>query len=270
MSLIPLVLPAIALPILAAVFGLIVGSFLNVVIHRWPLGESVLKPLRSYCPHCKETIAWYDNIPFLSYLLLKGKCRHCGGAIAFRYFAVELLSCLLSLATWFYFQRVAHYLIYYVLLVAPLIAIIFIDLKHRLIPNVLTLPGIAVGVIVHYWDAPPLWETKALIESLIGIAVGGGFLFIVAWTYEKIKKREGLGMGDVKLAMMFGAFFGWQQVLMILLFGSVMGSLVGLLVVAVKRDWLYQLPFGPFLAIAAYLQLFFGEPILEWYLSLMH
>lgn len=270
MTLIPVAVLPIVLPILAALFGLIAGSFLNVVIHRWPLGESVLKPLRSYCPHCKETIAWYDNIPLLSYLLLKGKCRHCGGQISFQYFAVELLSCLLSLATWFYFQRVAHYFIYYCLLVAPLIAVIFIDLKHRIIPNAITLPGITVGVIVHYWDAPPLWETQALMESLIGIAVGGGFLFIVAWTYEKIKKREGLGMGDVKLAMMFGAFFGWQQVLMILLFGSVLGSLVGLLVVAIKRDWLYQLPFGPFLAIAAALQLFFGEPILVWYLALMH
>lgn len=255
---------------LAAVFGLIVGSFLNVVIHRWPLGESLVKPVRSYCPHCHQVIAWHDNIPLLSYLWLKGKCRRCGGMISFQYFLVELLAMLLSLATCFYFRNVAHYLIYFCFLIAPLIAVIFIDLKHRLIPNTITLPGIVIGVLVRFWDAPPLWQMRALKESLIGIVLGAGFLFVVAWTYEKLKKREGLGMGDMKLAAMFGAFFGWQQVLMILLVASVLGSVIGLVVVALKKDWLYVLPFGPFLAVAAYLQLFFGEPILNWYLSLLH
>lgn len=255
---------------LAAVFGLIAGSFLNVVIHRVPIGESVMKPLRSYCPHCRKEISWYDNVPLLSYLWLRAKCRRCGVSISFRYFAVEWMTMLLSLGTYAYFQDVAHTLVYFCTLIAPLIAVIFIDLKHRIIPNGITLPGILIGMMVHDWNTPPMWEWKVLIDSLIGIAVGGGFLFVVAWTYEKMRKREGMGMGDVKLAAMFGAFFGWQQVLMILLFASVLGSVIGLLMVAIRRDWLYQLPFGPCLAVAAYLQLFFGEPILNGYLSLMH
>lgn len=254
--------------ILVGIFGLCVGSFLNVVIHRLPLGQSVVTP-RSYCPHCDQKIAWYDNIPLFSFLFLRGKCRRCGQKISWHYPVVELLTLFLSVGTYYYYQNVLHYLVYFCTLMAPLIAILFIDLKHRIIPNVLTLPGIAVGALVHYWDAPPLWETRALIDSAVGIIVGGGFLFVVAWGYEKIKKREGLGGGDVKLAAMFGAFFGWQAVIMILLMASVLGSLVGLLVVAFKRDWLYQIPFGPFLAVAAYLQLFFGRPILVWYLSLL-
>lgn len=254
--------------ILVGVFGAVIGSFLNVVIHRLPLGQSIVKP-RSHCPACQNPVRFYDNIPLLSFLILRGRCRDCHAKISFRYFFVELLTTLLSLATYFYFREIVHYLVYFLLLIAPLIAVIFIDLQHRIIPNEITLPGIVIGVLVHYWDAPPAWEISALIESLVGIVVGGGFLFVVAFAYEKIKRREGLGGGDVKLAAMFGAFFGWQAVMMILLIASVLGSLIGLMVVAFKRNWLYQIPFGPFLAAAAYLQFFFGDPILQWYLSLL-
>lgn len=256
--------------ILAGFFGLCVGSFLNVVIHRLPLGQSLIKPSRSYCPHCQHTIAWYDNIPLLSFLWLKAKCRHCKQSISIQYFVVELLALFLSLATFVYFKNLILYFAYFCLLVAPLLAIIFIDLKHRIIPDPISLSGIPAGVLVHYLDAPPTWEKQALIESGIGILVGGGFLFLVAFAYEKLKKKEGLGGGDVKLAAMLGAFFGWQAVLMILLISSVLGSVIGLIVVTLKKNWQYALPFGPFLAIAAYLQLFFGSPILNWYLSLFH
>ncbi len=255
--------------IFAFLFGLIVGSFLNVVIHRVPLGESIVKP-RSRCPACEHTIAWYDNIPLLSFLLLKGRCRHCGEKISFRYFFVELLTALLSIQTWLYFQEPVFYFAYFCFLLAPLVAVIFIDLQHRIIPNSISLPGILIGAVVHYLAAPPMMETQALIDSGVGIVIGGGFLFLVAWAYEKIKKREGLGGGDVKLAAMLGAFFGWQAVLMILLIASVLGSVIGLLVVSLKKNWEYALPFGPFLALAAYFQLFWGKAILVWYLGLIH
>lgn len=253
----------------AILFGLIVGSFLNVVIHRLPRGESIVKP-RSHCSNCNRLIAWYDNIPLLSYLLLRGRCRHCREKISFRYFFVELLTGLVSVQAWFHFQEPILYLAYFCFFLSPLIAVIFIDLQHRIIPDSISLSGIPIGVLVHYLTAPPLWETKALIESLIGIFAGGGFLFLVAFAYEKIKKREGLGGGDVKLAAMFGAFFGWQEVLMILLVASVLGSVIGLVVVLLKKNWEYALPFGPFLAVAGYFQLYWGENILSWYLGLFH
>ncbi|OGQ04471.1 MAG: hypothetical protein A2W61_03625 [Deltaproteobacteria bacterium RIFCSPLOWO2_01_44_7] len=255
--------------VLAGFFGLCVGSFINVVIYRLPLDQSVVTP-RSHCPNCKTKIAWYDNIPLLSYILLRGKCRYCKQTIAFQYFLVELCGLFLSLAAFAYFQELLLYLAYFCLLLAPLLAVIFIDLKHRIIPDSISLPGIGAGFLVHFLDAPPMWGKEALLESLVGMLVGGGFLFLVAFLYEKIKKKEGLGGGDVKLAAMLGAFFGWQQILMILLVSSVLGSLIGLIVVAFKKDWQYALPFGPFLAVAATLQLFFGFPMLSWYLSLFH
>ena len=253
----------------AAIFGLCVGSFLNVVIYRLPLGLSIVTP-RSRCPACEHPIAWYDNIPLLSWLLLAGKCRHCGSAISFRYFLVELLAGVLSVATFFYFQDLVLYFAYFCFLIAPLLAIIFIDLDHRIIPDSISLPGIGAGVLVHYLDSFPGEGGSAFLDSVAGILVGGGFLFLVAFAYEKIKKKEGLGGGDVKLAAMLGAFFGWKQVLMILLISSVLGSIVGLVIISIKKNWQYAIPFGPFLAVAAYLQLFFGTPILYWYLSLFH
>lgn len=255
--------------VLAAVLGLCMGSFLNVVIHRLPRGESIVSP-RSHCPKCDAFIRWYDNIPLLSFLVLGGKCRDCKEKISFRYFFTEFLMLGISLAAYFYYDDVIRYLVYFLLFMMPMVAVIFIDLEHRIIPNVITFPGIAVGLIVRYWDAPPLWEKQALIDSGLGIAVGAGFLFAVAWIYEKVKKREGLGMGDVKLAAMLGAFFGWQGILFILLMASVLGSVVGIVVVLVKKDWLYALPFGPFLAGAAFLHLFFGYTIIDWYLGLVH
>lgn len=254
---------------LSTVFGLIVGSFLNVVIHRLPRGESVIKP-RSHCPKCNKRIAWYDNIPLFSYLFLRRRCRHCHKSIAFRYFFVELLTGIVSLQAYLYFDQPVLYLTYFCFFLAPLIAVIFIDCQHRIIPDSISLTGIPIGVVIHTLSAPPLWEIKALIDSAVGIFAGGGFLFLVAFAYEKIKKREGLGGGDVKLAAMLGAFFGWQEVLMILLVASVLGSVIGLAVVFLKKNWEYLLPFGPFLALAGYFQLFWGEAILAWYLGLFH
>jgi len=248
----------ISLWILCGVFGACIGSFLNVVIVRLPKGESIVRP-RSRCPSCGAGIAWYDNIPVLSFLLLLGKCRRCKKSISPRYLLVELLAAGLALATLAHERQVSTFLVYYCLFVAPLLTVIFIDLERRIIPNEISLSGIVIGlVIMHaFWD------------SLLGILVGGGFLFLVGWIYEKLKKKEGLGGGDVKLAAMFGAFFGWQAVIFILLMASVLGSIVGLVLIAVmKKNWQTILPFGPFLVLGAYLYYFFGPPILHWYLNL--
>ncbi|MDO8494824.1 MAG: prepilin peptidase [Deltaproteobacteria bacterium] len=251
-----------------SLLGLLIGSFLNVVIHRLPLGESVVKP-RSHCPHCKHKIAFYDNIPLLSYLWLFGKCRHCKTPISFRYFFVELLTASLSVLFYLYTMRGWHdYFFFFCFLIAPLIAIFFIDLKHLIIPNVLTLPGILVGIAAHYSVFSPFdGKTGALLDSLFGIIVGGGLLFLIAALYKKLRKEEGLGAGDIKLAAMLGAFFGWQEVLMILLIASVVGSLIGLGVVAVRKDWNAQIPFGSFLSIAGIFQLFCGRQVLIWYMQ---
>lgn len=251
-------------------FGLCVGSFLNVVIYRVPLEKSLIKPRRSCCPHCTHPIAWYDNIPLISFFLLRGKCRHCKKNISFQYVIVEILSGILSVATFLYFQNWFLYLLWFLLFIAPLLAVIFIDLAHRIIPDSISLPGIGAGILVHYLSTSPLFGRQALVDSVLGIVVGGGFLFVVAWGYEKLKKKEGLGGGDVKLAAMLGAFFGWQPVLMILLVSSVLGTVIGLFVVFFKKNWQFAIPFGPFLVAAAYLQLFFGSSILNWYLSLLH
>ena len=254
--------------LLSGLLGLIIGSFLNVVIVRLPQGLSVAAP-RSFCPQCKATVAWYDNIPLLSYAFLLGKCRQCHDKISFRYPVVELLTAVLSMATYRHFGETIPYLLYFLFLVAPLVAVVFIDLDHQIIPDVISLPGIVLGVVIRWMTALPWEKNEVLINSLWGILVGGGFLFSVAFLYEKIKEGEGLGGGDVKLAAMFGAFFGWQGILFILLTSSILGSLFGvLLIVSRKGDLQVALPFGPFLALAALVYLYFGPPIIGWYLGL--
>lgn len=248
-------------------FGACVGSFANVCIFRLPLGASVVRP-RSMCPRCKAMIHWYDNVPIFSYVILRGKCRKCGARISPRYLIVELLTTLLSVATFVYFRDMAHYFAYFLFLVVPLVVVSFIDLEHRIIPDVISLPGVLAGLLTRLAFAKGNW-TEVGIDSLIGIVVGVGFLCIVGYGYEIIKKQEGLGGGDVKLAGMLGAFFGWKAIIFILLMSSLLGSVVGLIfVIIMKRDLKYAIPYGPFMSMAALIYLFFGEPILRWYLGL--
>jgi leader peptidase (prepilin peptidase)/N-methyltransferase len=252
---------------MVALFGMCVGSFLNVCIFRLPLGRSVVAP-RSMCPRCHKPISWYDNIPILSYVILEGRCRHCNGKISSRYIIVEALTMVLSTATFYHFGKLPEYLIYFCFLIAPLIVVTFIDLEHRLIPDVISIPGVAAGAMARLAFTHGPW-TPTLIDIMLGVLVGGGFLCIVGLGYEWLKKQEGLGGGDVKLAAMLGAFFGWKAVIFILLVSSVLGSIVGiLLIVVLKKGLKYAMPFGPFLVVAAYIYLFFGEKILNWYLSL--
>lgn len=252
----------------AAFLGACVGSFLNVCIQRLPYGESVIWP-PSHCRRCSRRLSWWENIPIISYLILRGRCRTCKGRISPVYVVVELLSLFLSVACWMYFQNVVLYAAYFFLLVAPLIVMAFIDLEHRVIPNILSIPGIAVGFGVHMLDAGAPFLAQAAVDSAIGTVVGGGFLFLVALAYERMRRQEGLGGGDVKLAAMLGAFFGWRAIIFILLMGSLMGSLVGLVImIATKKNMRLALPFGPFLAGAALVHLFFGTRFITWYLGL--
>lgn len=253
--------------LLVALFGVCVGSFLNVCIVRLPLNQSVVRP-RSRCPNCTTPIAWYDNLPVVSFLLLRGRCRHCHRPIAWRYPVVELLTASLSVATYAYFHDPLAYLLYFCGLVAPLIVVTFIDLEYQIIPDLISLPGIAIGFVVRAILAPPGAFGGEILDAAIGMVTGGGVLWLVATVYERLKRHEGLGGGDVKLAAMLGAFLGWRALCFILLVGSLLGSIVGVTIILILRKGLkYAIPFGPFLSVAALIYLYFGKVILDWYLG---
>ncbi len=242
------------------ILGAMIGSFLNVCIYRLPKEESVVKP-GSHCPKCHTPIRFYDNIPILSYILLKGKCRHCQASISIQYPIVEAITALSSLFLFKTYGLTWSY-IYYFLFVAALIAITVIDLHHQIIPDVISLPGIVMGVLgsfiipqITYWN------------SLIGMLAGGGSLFLVATGYQWLFKREGMGGGDVKLLAMIGAFLGWKAIILTILLSSLIGSVIGIMVMLIKgKDFKYAIPFGPFLAIGAVISLVWGEELIAWYL----
>ena len=247
--------------IIPFIFGSIVGSFLNVCIFRLPEGHSIVSP-GSYCPNCHNSIKFYDNIPVLSFLLLGGKCRKCKHPIPIRYPIVEALAGLVSLALFLKFGLSLSYLTYLVFCFA-LIVVTFVDLQHRLIPDIISLPGIILGLI-----ASIFLDEITTIDSLIGIAIGGGSLFLVAVGYHLFTKKEGMGGGDIKLLAMIGAFLGWKSVLLTIFIGSALGSLVGLTLMAIAgKDRTYAIPFGPFLAIGAMVYLFWGDIIIRYYLG---
>ncbi len=235
-------------------------------IYRLPLGQSIVRP-RSYCPDCGQFIRWYDNVPVLSYLILRGQCRYCQRGISFRYPLVELLSAFLSFLV---YQKVGGglpYALYFLLLVAPLIVISLIDLKYQIIPDVLSLTGIPAGFLTILLTSGLPWHESVLI-SLKGAVVGGGLLFSLGWCYEKLRHQEGLGGGDVKLAAMLGAFFGWKEIFIIFLLSSFLGTLVGLAWILIKKGGLkLAIPYGPFLAAGALVNLFWGQQILRGYLQ---
>lgn len=250
----------------ALLLGVIIGSFLNVCIYRLPQRLSVVTP-RSHCPQCGRFVPWYDNIPLLSYLLLRGRCRSCKKHISLRYPLVEALAGVLSALVVLKFGINWAYVFYFLLLAAPLIVVAFIDLEHRIIPDAITLPGIAIGglsVLVLSGLSP----VAALLKSLWGILAGGGSLLLIAWLYQALRKHEGLGGGDIKLAAMLGAFFGWKGVVVILFLASLLGSLTGIVLLIARRgQGTTPIPFGPFLAAGALIQLFVGSELLHWYLN---
>jgi leader peptidase (prepilin peptidase) / N-methyltransferase len=242
--------------------GSIVGSFLNVCIFRIPAKQSVVRP-RSRCPVCHEPIRPYDNIPIVSYLVLRGRCRQCGARISLRYPFVEALTGLAALAV-FALDGLTPELLVHVAFVCALIVVTFIDLDHQIIPDVISLPGIVIGFLASFLPGPPTWQA-----SSVGIVLGGGILWAVAEAYYWLTRREGMGGGDIKLLAMIGAFLGWESILVTIMLASLAGTLVGLTLILLRgRDARTPIPFGPFLAAGAVCALFFGDTLLSWYLQL--
>ena len=241
--------------------GMCVGSFLNVCIYRLPKGNSIVKPPSS-CPVCGLSIKWYDNIPILSYVLLRGRCRGCKTVISIRYPIVELLTGLFAWITWMQFGFSVSTPIYF-FFVAALLVITFIDIDHRIIPDIITLPGIPIGFAVSFALPSLDW-----LSSLLGILSGGGILLTIAWCYQLITGKDGMGGGDIKLLAMMGAFLGWKGVLFTIMASSLVGTLVGvIMMLRAGKGMKMALPYGPFLAIGAILYLFLGPQIIHWYFN---
>jgi len=246
----------------AFVFGAVVGSFLNVCIYRLPKGLSIVDP-PSHCFACDTPIRPIDNIPLVSYLLLRGRCHACGAAFSPRYFLVELLTGTLTTALLWHFGFTPAFFLYFVF-TAALIVVTFIDIDYLIIPDAISLPGIGIGLAASFL----IEGMPTPLESAIGIVLGGGILWAVAFGYEKLTGVEGMGFGDVKLLAMIGAFLGWRAVPLSLLIGSLSGSIIGITAMAIlgkNRRW--EIPFGPFLALGAILTLLFGNQLLRWYLG---
>ncbi len=247
---------------LAFALGAAVGSFLNVCIYRLPRGGSLLRP-GSHCPSCQAPIRPRDNVPILSYLALRGRCRSCGGRISLRYPLVESCTGLLAIATfWRYgMQPVAplHFAF-----AAALVVVTFIDIEYQIIPDAISLPGIGIGLTASFLVP----GTPAPFDAAIGVLLGGGILYGVALAYQRWTGVEGMGLGDVKLLAMIGAFLGWRGIPLCLLVASVTGSVVGLAIaVGLRKGRRYPIPFGPFLSAGAIATMFFGDPLVRWYLT---
>jgi leader peptidase (prepilin peptidase)/N-methyltransferase len=244
------------------VFGLMLGSFFNVCIARLPAGESVVSP-PSHCPKCQAPIQWYDNIPVVSYLVLGAKCRACRAPISIRYPIVELVTALAFVAQAAMFLDQPVLLASRLVFTSMLIILFGTDYDTQRLPNVITLPGIVVGVIFSVF-APP-----GIVSSLIGAAVGAGILQLVRWVWRRWRGVDGMGFGDVKMLAAIGAFLGWRQVWVVLFLASFTGAIVGIaLSLGRGRSLQTRLPFGTFLALAAYAASVIGERLLAWYLGL--
>ncbi len=241
--------------------GLIVGSFLNVCIARIPREQSVVQP-GSACPHCRTPIRWYDNIPVVSWLALRGRCRACRQPISARYPLVESLTAL----CWLLLYRMdlePRVFFLYAALAAILIVITFIDIDHRIIPDVITWPSILIAPAAAF-----IIGHITVIDSLAGIVVGGGILWAIAELYLRWRKQEGMGLGDVKMLAMIGGLLGWEAALFTLVVGSVIGTVFGLAAMLVRGGRLdMEIPFGPFLAAACMLYMLDGPSLIGWYLS---
>jgi leader peptidase (prepilin peptidase)/N-methyltransferase len=246
---------------IVAFLGLAIGSFLNVVIHRLPRRESLVSP-GSRCPSCGYELRAIDNIPVISYVGLGGRCRQCRTRISVRYPIVELVTAALFVLHYFVFGW-TPLLAVRSLFAAAMVALFVIDLEHRLLPDLITLPGIVAGLLASMF-LPPGFR-----DALIGILAGGGVLWAIGEAYYRYAGEEGMGGGDVKMLAMIGAFLGWQQVLITLVFSSIAGALIGIIVLAIKRGGMkYALPYGTFLAIAALVASLYGAQIFAWYTGL--
>ena len=266
------------------IFGLVLGSFLNVCIWRIPRGESIVAP-PSHCQRCGKRIRPWDNVPVLSYALLRGKCRHCGERISPLYPAVELLTAFLVLTCYLAFG-LSPALAKWAVFCALIVVLIFTDLRERILPDAINFAGLLAGLLASLFVRVPggaaLWISSrtvafhppamalSFMDALLGAACGGGLLWLFAEGYFRLRHREGMGLGDVKMMLMAGSFLGWQDALLTILLASVMGTVVGLLfILARRRGRDYEWPFGTFLGISAIAVVFWGQPVITWYLRLL-
>jgi leader peptidase (prepilin peptidase)/N-methyltransferase len=281
------ILPLSFVLITTGVLGAIIGSFLNVVIHRLPDEQSIVFP-NSHCPNCDAAIGWYDNLPLLSYMILAGRCRACKQGISIRYPAVELLTGLLFVVV-AWRDGLTIVLPFDLIFVSAMVALIFIDAEHMILPNAITYPGMVFVLIArvviplvsgepHFDDLElltrgilhgmPLWAAS-LIGAVIGGLIGGGSLWLMGWTWEKLRGIEAMGLGDVKMMFMVGAYLGWRLMILTIFLGALSGSVVGLLKMLYqgKLDMKEMLPYGVFLGMGAIISLLVGSQIVTWYLS---
>jgi leader peptidase (prepilin peptidase)/N-methyltransferase len=251
------------LKVIIFIIGACVGSFLNVCIYRLPKGESVIRP-SSHCPNCNHRLKWYENIPFLSYLILRGKCRYCKKPISPRYITVELITAGLFLLFLNYFGLGVSFLIY-VSLASALIVATFIDLKERIIPDEISLTGMVVGLLVSF-IYPALHGVTShklsFLYSCLGLTVGGGSIYLTGLLGDFIFKKESMGGGDVKLLAMVGAFIGWKLVLLAFFISPLFGAIVGIILKI--RSNVSTIPYGPFLSLGTIISVIWGEQIIRW------
>lgn len=251
--------------VIVFLFGACIGSFLNVCIYRLPLKKSVIWPSSS-CTSCGNLIRFYDNIPIISYIVLRGRCRYCGAGYSARYPAIEFLSGVLALVTWMYFGLTFHAAVYFIY-ISSLIVITFIDIQYRIIPNSITLPGIPIAMLAASFLIPEM----TFLQSVAGVLAGGGVLYLIAAVYVRIARIEGMGLGDVKLLAMIGALTGIKGVIVTVLLSSISGTTAGLAAMMYNKKWDSKLsiPYGPFLSAGSIIHIFFGDQLIDLYFSLM-
>jgi len=246
--------------VVLALLGLCIGSFLNVCIHRLPLKQSVVQP-RSRCPSCGYVLRWYDNLPVLSYVMLRARCRSCGLPISLQYPLIEAITAVVFVAHWYAFGATAM-LPVRLLFGSALIVLFMIDLEHQILPDVITLPGIVSGLVLSL-VLPP-----GILESLLGVLLGGGLLWAIAELWYRLRKVEAMGFGDVKMLAMVGAWLGVKMVILTFVLSSMMGGLIGVVLLASRRaDMATRVPFGTMLAVAALIASLYGGPLVAWYLA---
>lgn len=263
-------MPETLLLIFVFAFGASVGSFLNVCILRVPEGRSVVTPASS-CPRCSSEIRFYDNIPVVSWLILRGRCRDCGEPISAQYPFVEALTGAFAVLNYIWFGATPHFVVFFIF-TSALIVITFIDLKLQIIPDLISVPGMALcfvaAVLLTWYGGGSV--TKGAFESALGMAVGYWVLYGVAWSYLRATGKEGMGGGDVKLMGMVGALLGWKGALFTIFIGALIGSVIGgAVMLAKKENMKYRVPFGPFLALGALIYIFYGTEMTLWYLRAM-
>jgi leader peptidase (prepilin peptidase)/N-methyltransferase len=255
-------LPPGAAEIVLALAGLCIGSFLNVCIHRLPLKQSVVHP-GSRCPGCGYALRWYDNVPVISYAVLRGRCRSCARPISLQYPIVEIVTAVIFVLHWYSFGPTAL-LPLRLLFACALVVLFLIDLEHQILPDVITLPGIVTGVVCSLFFPP------GPLMSFLGVLLGGGLLWAIAEAWFRLRKVDAMGFGDVKMLAMVGGWLGVKMVLVTFVLSSMLGGLIGVALIASRRaDMATRVPFGTMLAVGALVASLYGEDLLAWYLSTM-